>query len=99
MGLVLSIFFWLFQNFYGVGTHFALYMGLMTLFGLAMTNGAWIIEHYFIRLLLAITDRIPLDLTGFLEHAVGLVLLRRVGGGYIFIHRMLIQYFAGSEAK
>jgi len=98
IGSVLGVFFWLFQELYGVGTHFAVFMGLMTLFSLAMTNGANIIGHYFIRLLLYFSDRIPLDLTDFLEHAAGLILLRKVGGGYIYIHRMLMQYFTSLES-
>jgi hypothetical protein len=27
------------------------------------------------------------------------ILLRKVGGGYIFIHRYLLEYFAGLEGR
>jgi hypothetical protein len=30
----------------------------------------------------------------FLDDAVRLIFLQKVGGGYIFIHRSLLQYFA-----
>ena len=30
----------------------------------------------------------------FLDHCVDLIFLRRVGGGYIFIHRLLMEPFA-----
>jgi hypothetical protein len=30
----------------------------------------------------------------FLDYAAERILLRKVGGGYIFIHRMLLEYFA-----
>jgi hypothetical protein len=30
----------------------------------------------------------------FLDHCARLILLKKVGGGYIFIHRMLLEYFA-----
>jgi hypothetical protein len=30
----------------------------------------------------------------FLEYCSKLVFIRRVGGGYIFIHRMLLEHFA-----
>ena len=30
----------------------------------------------------------------FLETAKDLIFLRRIGGGYIFIHRLLLEYFA-----
>jgi len=29
-----------------------------------------------------------------LEHYVDLIFLRRIGGGYIFIHRLLMEHFA-----
>jgi hypothetical protein len=34
-----------------------------------------------------------------LADAVNLAFLRKVGGGYIFIHRYLLEYFAGLEIK
>jgi hypothetical protein len=30
----------------------------------------------------------------FLDHCVDLIFLRRVGGGYIFVHRLLMEHFA-----
>ena len=36
----------------------------------------------------------PLNLIKFLDHSARLILLKKVGGGYIFIHRMLLDYFA-----
>lgn len=29
-----------------------------------------------------------------LDHCVDLIFLRRVGGGYIFVHRLLMEHFA-----
>jgi len=34
------------------------------------------------------------DYAKFLDYAAERILLRKVGGGYIFIHRMLLEYFA-----
>jgi hypothetical protein len=34
----------------------------------------------------------------FLDFAADRILLRKVGGGYIFIHRLLMEYFAELEA-
>jgi hypothetical protein len=48
------------------------------------------------RLLVALLQRqglIPAHLIGFLDYADGHILLRRVGGGYLFIHRLLQDYF------
>jgi hypothetical protein len=43
---------------------------------------------------------IPLELLNqiFLDYATERIFLRKVGGGYIFIHRMPLEYFAGLEA-
>jgi hypothetical protein len=38
----------------------------------------------------------PLDYVRFLDHCVKRVFLQRVGGGYIFVHRLLMEYFASS---
>ena len=35
-----------------------------------------------------------LNFIKFLDHCAKLILLKKVGGGYIFIHRMLLDYFA-----
>jgi hypothetical protein len=51
-------------------------------------------KHYFLRLFLARGEKIPFRLPGFLNSCVEQLLLRRVGGGYIFIHRYLLEYFA-----
>ena len=36
----------------------------------------------------------PWNYAAFLDYAAGRVFLRKVGGGYIFVHRMLLEYFA-----
>jgi hypothetical protein len=37
---------------------------------------------------------IPWNYGRFLDHCVDLIFLRRVGGGYIFVHRLLMEHFA-----
>jgi hypothetical protein len=37
--------------------------------------------------------------TAFLDEAAERLLLRRVGSRYIFIHRLLLDYFASLETK
>ena len=51
-------------------------------------------QHNVLRIILSITENIPLNLIHFLNSATESVLLRRAGGGYIFIHRTLLKYFA-----
>lgn len=37
---------------------------------------------------------LPLDLVPFLDHAVRLIILTRVGGGWVFIHWLLLEHLA-----
>ena len=39
----------------------------------------------------------PLNYVRFLEYATERIFLRRVGGGYIFIHRLVQEHFAANE--
>jgi hypothetical protein len=73
-------------------------LALSLLFGLPA--GLWyggydVICHYTLRALVWLTGRAPLDLATFLDRAAERVLVRKVGGGYIFIHRLLLEHFAG----
>lgn len=60
----------------------------------AATGGLTILRHYTLRLLLARRRTFPLDARQFLDDAVARVLLKRQGGGYSFIHRRLLDFFA-----
>lgn len=61
--------------------------------GLAF-GGDFLIKHFTTRMFLILCGRIPGHLIDFLEYAKERVFLRRVGGGYIFINRMLMEHFA-----
>ena len=39
----------------------------------------------------------PLNYIGFLNYASERVFLQKVGGGYIFIHRLLLEHFAAMD--
>jgi len=53
-----------------------------------------LIQDYAVRLILAHNNLLPWRLVPFLDHCVDLIFLRRVGGGYIFVHRLLMEHFA-----
>ena len=57
-------------------------------------GGASYIRHQLIRRLLVQAGATPADYQAFLDHASRLNLLRRRGGGYQFIHRLLLEHFA-----
>ena len=52
------------------------------------------LKHYVLRILLWRSDYAPLNYIRFLDYAAERVFLRKVGGGYIFTHRLLMEYFA-----
>jgi hypothetical protein len=41
----------------------------------------------------------PLNYARFLDYAAKRVLLRKVGGGYIFVHRLLLEHFAALDPE
>lgn len=56
-----------------------------------------IFQHFFVRLLLRCYGYIPWDYAHFLDHATERIFLQKVGGGYIFIHRLLQEHFANRK--
>jgi hypothetical protein len=60
-----------------------------------VTGGAdQIAKHILLRLFLRIERSAPINYAMFLDYAASRVLLRKVGGGYLFIHRLLLVHFA-----
>jgi hypothetical protein len=57
-------------------------------------GGFEVIRHYTLRLTLCLRGYIPRNCARFLDHACKLVFLQKVGGGYLFIHRLLLDHFA-----
>jgi hypothetical protein len=64
------------------------------LFGWAISGGWAVLRHIVLRWLLHIRHVFPWHAQAFLNDATARILLRRVGGGYSFIHRLLLEYFA-----
>ena len=57
-------------------------------------GGRACLQHILLRLLIGANNYMPFNCVPFLDFCVNRVFLRRVGGGYIFIHRLLMEYFA-----
>jgi hypothetical protein len=68
-------------------------------FGVISHGGASFINHWVLRSVLALSNQAPLNYARFLNYATERILLRRVGGSYIFVHRMLLEYFANLEQE
>ncbi|GBO53328.1 hypothetical protein APA_1235 [Pseudanabaena sp. lw0831] len=67
-------------------------MGLGLLLGLFALEAA--LKHLVLRVVLFIGRWSPWNYADFLNYSVNSVLLQRIGGGYIFVHRSLLEHFA-----
>lgn len=63
-----------------------------------LKGGLSYLRHYVLRFLLWRRRSVPWHYIPFLEYATGRILLRKVGGGYVFLHRLLLDYFAAQES-
>jgi len=52
------------------------------------------LQHITLYLLLWRNGDIPPDYVHFLDYCAERIFLRKIGGGYIFVHRLLMEYFA-----
>jgi hypothetical protein len=64
-----------------------------------LTGGLAVLRHYTIRFLLWRSRAFPGSAPQFLDDATARFLLRRVGGGYSFTHRLLLDHFADEETR
>ncbi len=76
------------------GLLFGVIGGLVSGLTVGLANGgAAYIQHITLRLLLWRARSLPWHYVRFLDYATERILLRKVGGGYIFIHRLLLEHF------
>jgi hypothetical protein len=71
---------------------------LMAVTVLPLYGSSNALKHYLVRFLLWRSGELPLKLRPFLENAVRLAFMRRVGGGYIYTHHLLREHFASLPA-
>jgi hypothetical protein len=70
----------------------------------AIQGGLWyggmaVIRHYVLRFILIFKRYTPPKYADFLNYTERLIFLHKVGGGYIFYHRMLLDYFAAMSVE
>jgi serine/threonine protein kinase/DNA polymerase III delta prime subunit len=63
-----------------------------------IAGGLAVLQHLVLRQTLAQLRLAPRNYTKFLDAGTDLVFLRKVGGGYIFMHRFLLEHFAAHYA-
>ena len=77
-------------------------LGLSLIFGLVSgltVGGCASFRHFALRLMLYRQGYAPWNYTRFLDYATERLFLQKVGGGYIFVHRMLLEHFAGMSLE
>jgi hypothetical protein len=57
-------------------------------------GGRACLQHFALRLVLWYNNFAPLHYIRFLDYAAARLFLRKVGGGYVFAHHLLLEYFA-----
>lgn len=100
-----------FMTFWGqIGKGFAAGLGIgrqdWLLYGLIgglvvwlLVGGQAVIWHVLVRVLLWWEGKLPWNVARFLNYGRDVVLLRKVGGGYMFVHRLLLEYFVSIEQR
>jgi hypothetical protein len=78
------------------GLVFGLVFGLLGGLG---GGGMALIQHFALRWVLWHAGSLPWNYSRFLDYAAERILLRKVGGGYIYIHRQLLEYFATRDTS
>lgn len=94
-----GLFTWLFVGWLVFAKDGGLFFGLFvgSFFGLSgalASGGDACLRHFALRFLLVRNGSAPWNYPAFLDVAAEYLFLRKVGGGYIFVHRMLLEYFA-----
>jgi hypothetical protein len=83
-----------------LAVRYGLFLGpLIGLVSGLRAGGIACIQHIVLRWLLHKTDCLPWNCTRFLDYASERILLHKVGGGYIFVHRLILEYFATLERR
>ncbi|MCL4262114.1 MAG: hypothetical protein KJ069_02820 [Anaerolineae bacterium] len=96
MVIPLGLLLWLAYSWAGnQGIRFVFFFAYLALpFAFFYLGGLALIQHVSLRLLLVWQGVLPRSLVAWLDDMTTHILLRRVGGGWVSIHRALLEYFA-----
>ncbi|MDM8558354.1 NACHT domain-containing protein [Candidatus Parabeggiatoa sp. HSG14] len=79
--------------------NFVFYLFLGIIVGFFWLGGIAITQHYTLRLLLFLEGYTPFNYVRFLDESAKLIFLKKVGGTYVFIHRMFLNHLAEKWSK
>jgi hypothetical protein len=68
-------------------------------FSAANILGQAVIRHLALRYGLFCNGKMPWNYTRFMQYAIQQVFMHKVGDGYIYIHKLLMEHFAEMEAR
>jgi len=71
-------------------------VGILAALGGGQRSGIVLIQHFMLRLFLWFNRNTPWNYARFLDYASDRIILQKVGGGYIFVHRLLLEHLARS---
>jgi predicted lipid-binding transport protein (Tim44 family) len=92
-GLIVVLILVLMGGLFG-GLRDGLFFGLLGgLLGGLRFGGRACLHHFALRLVLWHNNFAPFNYVRFLDYAAARIFLHKVGGGYVFVHRMLLEYF------
>lgn len=95
LGLILGLVIGLIALLFGARPVGGLAAGMLAgLVGGLIGGGSACMRYFVLRLVLCKLRYSPYNYARFLDYATDRLFLQKVGGGYIFVHRMLLEYFA-----
>lgn len=94
VSLSLSLGIYLFDSWLTIPQYWGLFCGLFV--GL-LTGGTACIVHISFRTVFYFHQHMPWNYAQFLDYCCDRIFLQKVGGGYIFIHRLLMEHFAAMQ--
>lgn len=72
----------------------SLFLLILTSAIVGLWYGGAVVRHCCLRTLLWYQGYLPRRFSHFLDYATTLIFLQKVGGGYVFIHRLVMEHFA-----
>jgi hypothetical protein len=67
--------------------------------GFLSGGGRACLQHFTLRIIFWFNKAIPWNYARFLDYTAERLFLQKVGGGYIFVHRMLLEHFAAMSLE
>ncbi|MGD1699092.1 NACHT domain-containing protein [Dapis sp. BLCC M229] len=87
----------IFQYFLAIATFLMFIFILAFPFLIVWCGGKTVIQHFTLRIIISFNHYAPWNYANFLNYATERLFMQKVGGGYIFIHRMLMEHFANMK--